>query len=40
MPGVQAFLATLAGGGIHRAVFTRNSREVALATLRRLCARL
>ncbi len=36
MPGVARFLATLAERGIHRAVFTRNVREVVLATLARL----
>ena len=36
MPGVPEFLAALSERGIHRAVFTRNSRAVALATLERL----
>jgi phosphoglycolate phosphatase len=36
MPGVPVFLTQLAERGIHRAVFTRNSRDVALATLARL----
>jgi phosphoglycolate phosphatase len=36
MPGVQDFLAALHRCGIRRAVFTRNSRAVALATLGRL----
>ena len=36
MPGVEEFLATLRARGIRQAVLTRNSREVTLATLRRL----
>lgn len=36
MPGVAEFLARLARAGIHRAVFTRNSRPVTEHTLRRL----
>jgi phosphoglycolate phosphatase len=36
MPGVPEFLATLVARGLHRAVFTRNSRAVAMATLKRL----
>ncbi len=36
MPGVQEFLTLLHAREIHRAVFTRNGRDVALATLRRL----
>jgi HAD superfamily hydrolase (TIGR01509 family) len=36
MEGVPAFLQTLAGRGLNRAVFTRNSRAQTLATLARL----
>ncbi|MEX0713287.1 MAG: HAD-IA family hydrolase [Pirellulales bacterium] len=36
MPGVHAFLNTIAGLGLRQAVLTRNSREAALATLDRL----
>jgi len=36
MPGVREFLSALAARDIHRAVLTRNSREVAQATLTRL----
>lgn len=36
MPGVHAFLNTIAVRGLRRAVLTRNSREAALATLDRL----
>ena len=36
MPGVREFLASLAARDIHSAVLTRNGREVALSTLRRL----
>ena len=36
MPGVQEFLVTLHHLGIPRAIFTCNSRAVALATLKRL----
>jgi phosphoglycolate phosphatase len=36
MPGVREFLAALAARDIHRAVLTRNGREVALSTLHRL----
>ncbi|HEY2892881.1 MAG TPA: HAD family hydrolase [Pirellulales bacterium] len=36
MPGVPEFLAALVERRLHRAVFTRNSRAVALATLERL----
>src|SRR5262249_5090298 len=36
MPGVVEFLAQLEQRGVRRAVLTRNSREIALATLKRL----
>ncbi|HVU85896.1 MAG TPA: HAD family hydrolase [Gemmataceae bacterium] len=36
MPGVADFLGTLAERGVHRAIFTRNARDVVLATLARL----
>jgi HAD superfamily hydrolase (TIGR01509 family) len=36
MPGVADFLHELAERGMHRAIFTRNARDVALATLARL----
>ena len=36
MPGVPEFLAALGDLGMRRAVFTRNARDVALATIRRL----
>ncbi|HEY4312735.1 MAG TPA: HAD family hydrolase [Pirellulales bacterium] len=36
MPGVPAFLSTLAERGLHRAIFTRNARAVTLATIERL----
>lgn len=36
MPGIREFLASLAQAGIHRAVFTRNSRPTTEHTLRRL----
>jgi len=36
MPGVLDFLATLVARGIRRAIFTRNARDVTLATLARL----
>jgi HAD superfamily hydrolase (TIGR01509 family) len=36
MPGVREFLVELHRRAIHRAIFTRNSRAVALATLERL----
>ena len=36
MPGVREFLVSLAARGLHRAVLTRNSRQIALSTLQRL----
>lgn len=36
MPGVEALLEVLAARGIHRAILTRNARDVALATIERL----
>lgn len=36
MPGIMEFLASLVQAGIHRAVFTRNSRPTTEHTLRRL----
>ncbi|HEY5314833.1 MAG TPA: HAD family hydrolase [Pirellulales bacterium] len=39
MAGVESFLAALERWGIHRAVVTRNSREMAVAVLERLAIR-